>query len=137
MNDGPMNNSKRFRSPQRRPKKGLSTDLESEVAQEIETLLGPQALAELDFEAVEMAARREAFVWPPGPWNNGSTPTRADYVDPELPCPCGCVAHYHGRYEKTFESVLGPLHLKRATTTVTDATMDLAKTGIAAGAIFC
>jgi len=38
----------------------------------------------------------------------------SDYVGPELPCPCGGVARYHGRHGKTFESVLGPLHLKRA-----------------------
>jgi hypothetical protein len=28
--------------------------------------------------------------------------------------PCGGLAHYHGRHGKTFESVLGPLHLERA-----------------------
>ena len=28
--------------------------------------------------------------------------------------PSGGVAHYHGRHEKTFESVLGPLRLNRA-----------------------
>src|SRR2546429_2173550 len=38
----------------------------------------------------------------------------SDYVGPELPCPCGGVARYHGRHGKTFESELGPLHLKRA-----------------------
>ena len=38
----------------------------------------------------------------------------SDYVGPELPCPCGGTAQYHGRHEKTFESVLGPLHLNRA-----------------------
>jgi hypothetical protein len=32
--------------------------LESEVVQEVETLLGREAVAELDFEALEMALRR-------------------------------------------------------------------------------
>jgi hypothetical protein len=35
-------------------------------------------------------------------------------VGPQLPCPCGGSAQYHGRHGKTFESVLGPLHLPRA-----------------------
>ena len=38
----------------------------------------------------------------------------SDYVGPELPCPCGGSAQYRGRHEKTSESVLGPLRLKRA-----------------------
>ena len=38
-----------------RPKKGLQTALEAEVTQEIEALLGREALAELDFEALEVA----------------------------------------------------------------------------------
>ena len=37
-----------------------------------------------------------------------------DHAGPELPCPCGGVAQYHGRHDKTFESVLGPLRLQRA-----------------------
>jgi hypothetical protein len=35
-------------------------------------------------------------------------------VGPQLPCPCGGSAQYHGRHGKTFESVLGPLQLQRA-----------------------
>jgi hypothetical protein len=38
----------------------------------------------------------------------------SDHAGPELPCCCGGRAQYHGRHEKTFESVLGPLHLNRA-----------------------
>src|SRR2546429_6451722 len=93
-------------------KRGLSADLESEVAQEIETLLGPQALAELDFEAVEMAARRQALRLAARALEQRLNADTSDYVGPELPCPCGGVAHYHGRHEKTFESGLGPLHFK-------------------------
>ena len=37
-----------------------------------------------------------------------------DHVGPRLPCCCGGVAEYHGRHDKTFESVLGSLHLERA-----------------------
>ncbi len=38
----------------------------------------------------------------------------SDHAAPELPCSCGEPAQYHGRHQKTFESVLGPLHLERA-----------------------
>jgi len=38
----------------------------------------------------------------------------SDHAGPELPCSCGEPAQYHGRHQKTFESVLGPLHLERA-----------------------
>jgi hypothetical protein len=38
----------------------------------------------------------------------------SDHVGPELPCSCGEPALYHGRHQKTFESVMGPLHLERA-----------------------
>src|SRR5258707_13052152 len=41
-------------------------------------------------------------------------PDTSDHVGPQLPCRCGGSAQYHGRHEKTFESVLGPLHLQRA-----------------------
>jgi hypothetical protein len=38
----------------------------------------------------------------------------SDHAGPELPCSCGKLASYHGRHGKTFESVLGHLHLERA-----------------------
>ena len=39
----------------------------------------------------------------------------SDYVGPTRPCPqCGQPARYAGRHRKTFESVLGPLTLERA-----------------------
>jgi hypothetical protein len=40
-------------------KGGLQANLQDEIAQEIETLLGSQAVADLDFEAVEMTTRRQ------------------------------------------------------------------------------
>ena len=63
---------------------------------------------------MEMAARRQALRLAARALEQRLNADTSDYVGPELPCPCGCVAHYHGRHEKTFESVLGPLHLKRA-----------------------
>ena len=42
-------------------KRGLQTDLQNEIVQEIETLLGRQSIADLDLEAIEMAARRQTL----------------------------------------------------------------------------
>ena len=47
-----------FRS---RQKKGLQTALEAEVVQEVEALLGREAVAELDFEALEVALRQRTL----------------------------------------------------------------------------
>jgi hypothetical protein len=44
-----------------RRKRGLQTDLQTEIVREIETLLGCRSIADLDFEAVEMVARRQAL----------------------------------------------------------------------------
>jgi Uncharacterised protein family (UPF0236) len=61
-----------------------------------------------------MAARRQALRLAARALEQRLNADTSDCVGPELPCPCGGVAHYHGRHEKTFESVLGPLHLQRA-----------------------
>ena len=107
-----------WRAPQRpppgRPKKGLPTDLQNEIIQEIETLLGRQSIADLDFEAVEMAARRQALRLAARVLEQRLNTATSDHEGPELPCRCGDSAQYHGRHEKTFESALGPLRLERA-----------------------
>ena len=95
-------------------KRGLPTDLQMEIVQEIEILLGRQAIADLDLEAVEMAARRQALHLAARALEQRLNSDTSDHVGPELPCPCGGSAKYHGRHEKTFESVLGALHLQRA-----------------------
>ena len=56
------------------------------MAQEIETLLGPQALAELDFEAVEMVAWRQALRLAARALEQRLNADTSDYVGPELPC---------------------------------------------------
>jgi hypothetical protein len=63
---------------------------------------------------VETFARRQALRLAARALEQRLNADTSDYVGPELPCPCGGVARYHGRHGKTFESVLGPLHLKRA-----------------------
>ena len=95
-------------------KRGLQTDLQNDIVQEIETLLGRQSIRDLDFEAVEMAARRQALRLAARALEQRLNADTTDHAGPELPCCCGGPAQYHGRHGKTFESVLGPLRLERA-----------------------
>jgi hypothetical protein len=61
-----------------------------------------------------MAARRQALRLAARALEQRLNTDPSDHTGPELPCPCGGSAKYHGRHGKTFESVLGPLHLQRA-----------------------
>lgn len=63
---------------------------------------------------MEMAARRQALRLAARALEQRLNEDTSDYVGPELACPCGGTAQYRGRHDKTFESVLGPLHLNRA-----------------------
>jgi hypothetical protein len=76
--------------------------------------LGPQAVADLDFEAVEIAARRPALRLAARAREQRLNADTSDHAGPELPCSCGEPARYRGRHAKTLESVLGPLRLERA-----------------------
>ena len=68
----------------------------------------------MDFEAIETAARRQALRLAARALEQRLNADTSDHVGPQLPCSCGAPAQYHGRHRKTFESVLGPLHLERA-----------------------
>ena len=59
-----------------------------------------------------MAARRQALRLAAHALEQRLNADTSDHTGPELPCPCGELAQYHGRHEKTFESVLGPLRLE-------------------------
>ena len=88
--------------------------MESEVLQEVETLLGRGAVAELDFEALEMALRHGTLrlaAWAIEQRLNADT---SDELDSPIPCRCGGEAKFAGRRSKQFQSVLGPLRLERA-----------------------
>jgi hypothetical protein len=61
-----------------------------------------------------MAARRQALRLAARALEQRLNADTADHAGPEMPCPCGGMAQYHGRHDKTFESVLGPLRLERA-----------------------
>ncbi|MGA7410206.1 MAG: hypothetical protein WBW33_06955 [Bryobacteraceae bacterium] len=96
------------------PKRGLQTEIQNDIVQEIEALLGDQSVQDLDFEALEMAARRQALRLAARALEQQLNADTTDHAGPDLPCACGGRAAYHGRHHKTFESVLGPLHLERA-----------------------
>jgi hypothetical protein len=61
-----------------------------------------------------MAARRQALRLAARALEQRLNADTSDHVGAELLCSCGEPAQYRGRHEKTFESVLGPLHLERA-----------------------
>jgi hypothetical protein len=68
----------------------------------------------LDFEPLETAARQQALQVAARAlegWLNADT---SDHKGSHPPCACGAQAQYRGRHAKSFESVLGTLHLERA-----------------------
>lgn len=75
-----------------------------------------------DFEAIEMAARRQAMRVAARAVEERINADEADHSGSSMPCACGKSARFAGRRSKTFESVLGTLILSRALiTTVTRA----------------
>jgi hypothetical protein len=94
-----------------RRKRGLQTDLQNEI---VETLLGCPSIAELDFEAVEMSARHQASRLPARALEQRLNTDTSDHAGPQTALPLRRFRQYHGRHGRTFESVLGPLHLQRA-----------------------
>jgi hypothetical protein len=66
--------------------KGLKTEIQGDIIQEIEALLGRQSIRDLNFEAVEMAAR-QALRLAAERWNNGSTLTPPITLGRNSPAP--------------------------------------------------
>jgi hypothetical protein len=85
-----------------------------EIAAEIDSLLGRRTAAELDLEALEMAARRQALCLAARVVEQRLNADHSDHSGSLLSCPCGSQARYAGRRRKTFQSVLGELELDRA-----------------------
>ncbi len=95
-------------------KRGFKEAFDGEVVAEIETFVGPCAVDDLDFEAIEIAARRRALAIAARAVERRFNADRSDYRGPVLACPCGHQARYAGRRCKTFSTVLGDLSLERA-----------------------
>jgi len=69
---------------------------------------------DLDLEAVEMAARRQALGLAARALEQRLNADTSDYAGPQLPCACGQAAQYIDRRAKTFVSALGAIRLERA-----------------------
>ena len=95
-------------------KKGFSERFTAEVDAEIEALVGPGAVAGLDFEAIEQAARQQALRLAARAVEGRLNADRTDYAGPAVACACGQRARHAGRRPKTFTTVLGALTLERA-----------------------
>jgi len=97
-----------------RQKGGFKERFDAEVVAEIEALVGAGAVDGLDFEAIEMAARRRALQIAGRAVEQRLNADHADHVGPHAPCPCGQLARYIERRSKTITTVLGPLRVSRA-----------------------
>lgn len=81
---------------------------------EIENLLGPQVVEELDFEALEIAVRDRTRRVAAQVFQQRLNRDLSDGSSAQRACPCGQMARYVDRRSKTFQSVLGELKLERA-----------------------
>ena len=97
-----------------RQKGGFKTAFAAEIVAEIEALVGPGAVEDWDFEAIETAARRAALRVAARAVEDRINADTSDDVGPTATCACGQPARYVGRRPKRFTSVLGPLTLARA-----------------------
>ena len=84
------------------------------MVQEIETLLGRQAVEKLDFEALEVAVRQQVLQLAGQAVEQRLNADHSDQARALVDCSCGSEARYAGRRAKQIESVLGPLRLERA-----------------------
>lgn len=105
----------RKRSQRARLKKNLFADLlASDVVQEIETLLGRQAVEDLDLEALELAVRQQVLQLAGAAVEQRLNADTSDEQGSRVRCNCGQEARLVGRRSKQVQSVLGPLQLERA-----------------------
>jgi hypothetical protein len=77
-------------------------------------LIAPGAADQLDFEAVETAARRRALSVAARAIEQRLNADDSDHAGAHLPCPKGHQARYVGRRKKTFTTALGEMTLDRA-----------------------
>lgn len=85
-----------------------------DIVPEIETLLGRQAVENLDLEALEVAVRQQVLQLAGRAVEQRLNADTSDEVGSRVPCRCGGEAHFAGRRRKEFHTVLGPLQLERA-----------------------
>lgn len=95
-------------------KRGLQTSLQTEIIDEIDRLIGRSAAGEVDFEALETAARSAALRLAAVAVQQRLNADHSDDSGPSLLGPCGHTTSLVDRRDKTFITVLGPMELKRA-----------------------
>lgn len=88
--------------------------MEAEVVQEVEALLGREAIAGLDFQALELALRHRMLRLAARAIEQRLNADLSDARGSRVRCRCGAEARYAGRRTKQVQSVLGPLRLERA-----------------------
>jgi hypothetical protein len=88
--------------------------LASDVVQEIETLLGRQAVEELDLEALELSVRQHVLQLAGAAVEQRLNADTSDERGSRTCYGCGQSARFAGRRSKQVQSVLGPLRLERA-----------------------
>ena len=86
----------------------------SDIVQEIETLLGRQAVEDLDLEALELAVRQQVMQLAAAAVEQRLNADISDEQSSRPCCRCGEPARFAGRRTKRVESVLGTLRLERA-----------------------
>src|SRR5437899_11641069 len=102
------------RSLAARLKKNLFAELlATDVVPEIETLLGRQAVEDLDLEALELAVRQQALQLAGAAVEQRLNADTSDERGSRT-CGCGQPARFAGRRTKQVHSVLGPLRLELA-----------------------
>ena len=84
------------------------------MVQEIETLLGRQAVEDLDLEALELAVRQQVLRLAGAAIEQRLNADTTDERGSRTRCGCGQEARLVGRRSKQVHSVLGPLRLERA-----------------------
>jgi len=95
-------------------KRGFKEIFATEIRSEIDALVGTP-VEQWDFEAIEIAARREALRIAGLAVARRLNADHSDHTSAHLPCPrCAKPARYAGRREKVITSVLGELTLSRA-----------------------
>jgi hypothetical protein len=98
-----------------RLKKNLFVSLlATDVVREIETLLGRQAVEDLDLEALELAVRKQVLQLAGAAVEQRLNADTRDERGSRTCCACGQEARLVGRRSKLVHSVLGPLQLQRA-----------------------
>ncbi len=85
-----------------------------DVVQEIEALMGRQAVEHLDLEALEVAVRQRVLQLAGRAVEQRLNADTSDELGSRMPCRCGGERHFLGRRSKQFHTVLGPLRLERA-----------------------